>query len=39
MGFDVENGVTGAVNGILPEPAPKAPVKKQETTTTEEGAA
>lgn len=38
MAFDVENGVTGAINGVLPEPTPKTPAKKQETTT-EEGAA
>lgn len=38
MGFDVQNGVTGAINGVLDEPKPKAPAKKPETTTDEEGA-
>ena len=37
MAFDVQNGVTGAINGV-PVEAPKAPAKKQETTTTDEGA-
>lgn len=38
MPFDVQNGVTGAINGILEEPKPKTPAKKSETNTNEEGA-
>lgn len=38
MAFDVQNGVTGAINGILDAPKTPAakPVKKE--TTNEEGA-
>lgn len=38
MAFDVQNGVTGAINGILDDKPTKTPVKKPETTTNEEGA-
>lgn len=37
MAFDVQNGVTGAVNGIEEKPA-KTSAKKPETTTNDEGA-
>lgn len=34
MGFDVQNGANGAVNGILPEEKPtKTPATKPVTTT------
>lgn len=36
MGFDVQNGVTGAINGILDEKPTKTPATKQDTTATEE---
>lgn len=35
MAFDVQNGVTGAINGVDPKPT-KTPATKQETTATEE---
>lgn len=37
MSFDVQNGITGAVNGILPDEKPtKSPATKQATATEEE---
>jgi len=38
MAFDVQNGVTGAVNGILPEEKPTKTPATKPANTDEEGA-